>query len=91
MRRMSIVSCYCSINFLTNTYLSTLRAYTCGREGRKGKQEGEIPLILLKGILEIKWPDTLAFQMGKLGLKEALICSKSYSQVGTKLEPDHGL
>lgn len=25
-------------DFLTHTYLSILRAYTCGRKGRKGKQ-----------------------------------------------------
>lgn len=62
-------------NFLTNTYLSTLRAYTCGSEGRKEKQQGDI----LKGILEIKWP------------KEVLIYLKSYSQIGTKLGLDHSL
>lgn len=38
VRRMSIVSHYCSVNFLTNIHLSTLRAHTRRREGRRGKE-----------------------------------------------------
>lgn len=69
-------------DFLPNTYLSILRAYTYGWEGREEKQQGGETIDALKRILKVKWPNFLIIRWEKMGPKEVLICSKSYRQMG---------
>lgn len=78
-------------NFLTNTYLSILRAYTHGREGRKEKQQGERGATdILKGILKIKWPNPLIIRWEKWGPKKFWIVQNYIARLAES-ELDHSL
>lgn len=78
-------------NFLTNTYLSILRAYTRGREGRKEKQQGERERGHWYSKRDIKnqMAQSFNYQMGKMGPKEVLTSSKLYRLAESEL--DHSL
>lgn len=71
-------------NFLTNTYLFILRAYTRGREGRKEKQQGEREggHWYSKRDIKNQMAQSFNYQTGKMGPKEVLTSSKLYSQIG---------